>query len=111
MDYSTHTRMRKRNPTMTLSANNRAIKPYPPRLAVLHEQDEPHNEQDGDRADQDAIVGHDQRIGDEDAFDDLRHAALFLAEEQENDGVEKEGDRRGQEHRAFFAHAAPDDRA
>src|SRR5262249_55902717 len=60
----------------------------PAGLAVLHEQYERHNEQDGDRADDDAVVGHDQRIGDEDAFDDLRHAALLLAEEQENDGVE-----------------------
>ncbi len=81
------------------------------RLAVLHEQDEGGDEDDRQGADEEPVVGHDDGVRDENATHDLRHAALLLAEHEQDHRVEEEGDGGGEEHGALLAHAAPDHRA
>src|SRR5262249_32417695 len=48
--------------------------------------------------------------GHEPASDTLGYAALLLAEQQEDDRIEKEGDGGREQHGALLAQAAPDDR-
>ena len=59
----------------------------------------------------DAVPGQDEVVPDEDAVDDLGHAALLLAEQEQDRGVEKIGDAGGEQHRALLPLAAPDDGA
>ena len=61
---------------------------------VLHEEDEGGDGDDREDSDEHAVVGHDDAEVVEHAVHDLRHAALLLAEDQEDDGVEEEGESR-----------------
>ena len=64
--------------------------------AVLHVEDEGGDEYEGEYANDDTVIRHDDAALVEHAFDDLGDAALLLTEQQQDDGVEKEGRRRCQ---------------